>query len=583
MHIENSKLQVTSHCKSKVLTVKQSEDYHTIIERLQKEFNVKDNVLGLKVGRAGDEVIDTFSPWANIGDYLKKNQLYPSRTKLYLVSGKHDEPENRCTCESELPHYEITFRYENVSMFSKSTTQEYLTSCVDREAFHPLQYCTLHALMKCSVHNKIYLDHNSEDNGETFTYVYPKLTEEHPFMLLKGYHEGVFLCVIIQDHQNLVNVSWRKNGKTILEHPGLYMLWPKEPGPYSCIVNGQETEIVFVNQSDLSMTPYTRKRKSLEDRKPLKVMGHQSILPADEPDLVAESKSKKPKTPTTKASQSAVHGCTDVYKIDKKELSILEEIGEGGFGRVFKADLHGTNVAYKKCNIPKRGQSSAIEKIVNNEVHVHSSLRHPNIIQFMGIVSTKGEIGLVTELLHHNLESVIFPDEGECSLSDEKLHYITIQILQGLNYLHKLSYIHADIKPANILLSSDLAQVKLCDMGLTRIKRNLENVTRTKSVIPGTAMYMCPESMVKGFLPNKSSDVWSLGATLSELYTQEDFWDIKSVEEIRRKMLQKETSKTLVKLKATYEKVHDVVKACLSYNWGQRPSVEHILTTFKNM
>ena len=89
-------------------------------------------------------------------------------------------------------------------------------------------------------------------------------------------------------------------------------------------------------------------------------------------------------------------------------------------------------------------------------------------------------VGLVCEFMPRNLE-VIFAEDGDVStLSKGTKLDIMGQCLQGLTYLHSRNVVHADIKPSNILVSEDCSTIKLCDMGLSRIKLT-STATKTKS------------------------------------------------------------------------------------------------------
>lgn len=78
--------------------------------------------------------------------------------------------------------------------------------------------------------------------------------------------------------------------------------------------------------------------------------------------------------------------------------------------------------------------------------------------------------------------------------------------------MHAVGVVHSDLKPANVLVSQDRSVVKVCDIGLSRIKTSL-GTTRTHFMIPDTTMYMSPEGLVCHIMPNKQEDMWSMSAT----------------------------------------------------------------------
>ena len=278
-------------------------------------------------------------------------------------------------------------------------------------------------------------------------------------------------------------------------------------------------------------------------------------------------------------------------KIEDLNYSRDNEIGEGVFGRVYHASFHGTSVAYKECKLPKREVAGAIQSIVESEMSIHSSLRNPNTVQFLGLVQTKKAVGMVCEYLPKNLEEVLFGSDSQeqnldkVDLEDSNKLFITLGCLQGLAYLHAHNVVHAYIKPANILVSSDMSVVKLCDMGLSRLK-STACATKTKHSVPGTLMYMAPESVLQNVMPNRSSDIWSMSATSCEVYAGSDFWNIgdgKADKYISTKMSNKKDPDGLYDLRKSYQAVHRLLKKGLQYEPTKRPSAVHLLSDFRNI
>ena len=129
--------------------------------------------------------------------------------------------------------------------------------------------------------------------------------------------------------------------------------------------------------------------------------------------------------------------------------------------------------------------------------------------------------------------------------------------------------------PPNVLVSKDFFQVKACDFGLSRIK---ESATVTQiNVVPGTFLYMAPESLLGGVRSNFSTDVWSLGATLVELFVGEDIWKIekkKNVhDEISQHMENQELPTAALALRQNNEQLFAVVEGCFSYSSESRDTV----------
>ena len=121
----------------------------------------------------------------------------------------------------------------------------------------------------------------------------------------------------------------------------------------------------------------------------------------------------------------------------------------GSFGKVFKGTWLCTDVAVKQI---RRGAS--ISESIQRETMIH---RHPNIVTFMGISLKKKDVLLVTEFVAGSSLQGIIDEEKEV----EETHGLVVDILKGVAYLHEVGVVHGDIKPANILVSSNLNVAKL--------------------------------------------------------------------------------------------------------------------------
>ena len=134
-----------------------------------------------------------------------------------------------------------------------------------------------------------------------------------------------------------------------------------------------------------------------------------------------------------------------------EDFETKEEIGAGQFGRVFKADFLGTLVAVKECY---KLDGMDFKKYLEREVSLLQTLRHPNIIQFMGVYIKNENTFIVTEFLDGgNLSSFI--KNNEASDWNTRISF-SIDTARALYYLHKQNIIHRDLKPENLLLTENL-------------------------------------------------------------------------------------------------------------------------------
>ncbi len=192
---------------------------------------------------------------------------------------------------------------------------------------------------------------------------------------------------------------------------------------------------------------------------------------------------------------------------------ILEKLGEGGMGIVYKA--HDTEldrlVALKF--LPQYLTSDAAEKErFYHEARAASALNHPNITTIFEIKEFDGRVYLSMEFVEgKTLKKLI---EQEVPPTKKALD-LAIQVCDGLMAAHEKGIVHRDIKSDNIMVSPK-GQVKIMDFGLAKVK-GATKLTKAGSTL-GTAAYMAPEQ-ARGEEVDQRSDIFSLGVVLYELFT----------------------------------------------------------------
>ncbi|NXC56893.1 STK36 kinase, partial [Aleadryas rufinucha] len=189
---------------------------------------------------------------------------------------------------------------------------------------------------------------------------------------------------------------------------------------------------------------------------------------------------------------------------------ILEMIGEGSFGRVYKGRRkHSAQVVALKF-IPKVGRSEKELKNLRREIEIVRDLHHPNIIQMLDSFETAKEVVVVTDYAEGELFQIL---EDDGSLPEDQVQAIAAQLISALYYLHSHRILHRDMKPQNILLGKD-GVVKLCDFGFARA---MSIHTMVLTSIKGTPLYMSPE-LVEERPYDHTADLWSVGCILYELF-----------------------------------------------------------------
>lgn len=190
---------------------------------------------------------------------------------------------------------------------------------------------------------------------------------------------------------------------------------------------------------------------------------------------------------------------------------ILEKLGEGGMGVVYKA--HDTKldrtVALKF--LPHHLTANEAEKArFMQEARAAAQINHPNVCSIIDIQEFNGEQFIVMEYVDgKTLRSRI--EAG--GLSDQDAVTFAIQIAEALHEAHTKGIVHRDVKCENIMLNSR-NQVKVMDFGLAKLKGSLK-LTRTSSTV-GTLAYMAPEQ-IQGGEVDQRSDIFSFGVVFYEM------------------------------------------------------------------
>lgn len=190
--------------------------------------------------------------------------------------------------------------------------------------------------------------------------------------------------------------------------------------------------------------------------------------------------------------------------------SILNKLGQGGMGEVFRAEDSrlGRVVALKF--LTKIRDTEEYRKRFEKEARASAALNHPNICTIYAVEEHEGERFIAMEYIEgQTLREVI--SSGEID-TGQAISY-GIQIASALTAAHEKGIIHRDLKPENIMVDRD-GQIKVMDFGLAFIK-GTEHITRPEVCI-GTAAYMSPEQL-RGEEVDLQSDLFSFGIILYEM------------------------------------------------------------------
>lgn len=205
---------------------------------------------------------------------------------------------------------------------------------------------------------------------------------------------------------------------------------------------------------------------------------------------------------------------SSTWIIPPEDIVLQTRVSEGAYGMVFKGEWQGAVVAIKKIKINDHLGGNT-DSLFTREVSIIRSLRHPNIVQFLGIsILEDSQRFIVTEYVPNgDLSRYIRSAPGEPPLLSLTIRIKILEdISKGMLYLHSLSppLIHRDLKPSNILLDSSY-QAKVCDFGLSAHNKQ---ITMTGNI--GTIQFMSNE-VISETKYDQSADVYSFGILCYEV------------------------------------------------------------------
>ena len=205
--------------------------------------------------------------------------------------------------------------------------------------------------------------------------------------------------------------------------------------------------------------------------------------------------------------------CTDAGKV----------IGIGAYGKVLEVYVHGTLCAAKEIhpilvdNVPVKDFEYRKRSFLA-ECECASRMRHPNLVQVMGIHYPTSQAKLpwlVMELMDTSLSTFLnkYPRSDQVSLHLK--FSILVDVAQGLEFLHAHDIVHRDLSSNNVLLTKHLV-AKISDLGVAKVIKQMGHHTQT----PGTPHFMPPEALL-GSVYDKSVDVFSLACVTLHVVSHE--------------------------------------------------------------
>ncbi len=226
---------------------------------------------------------------------------------------------------------------------------------------------------------------------------------------------------------------------------------------------------------------------------------------------LADHRRRPSVAPVMTTRQAAADPPTELWQWGP--LSILEKIGEGAFGEVYRAHdpRLARDVALKLLREASADRESAPDAI--EEGRLLARVRHPNVVTVYGADRVDGRTGIWMELLHGRTLEQVLQEHGPFSATDAAL--IGIDLARALSAVHAAGLVHRDVKAQNII-REDGGRLVLMDFGTGR--EELGSRSRAIENLTGTPLYLAPE-VLDGQPTTAQSDVYSLGVLLYHVLT----------------------------------------------------------------
>src|SRR5688572_21725119 len=239
--------------------------------------------------------------------------------------------------------------------------------------------------------------------------------------------------------------------------------------------------------------------------------------------------------------ESPVGSCHMPYRSVEKgdrisEYTLVEKLGQGGFGVVWKAEHAQISGKYVAIKIPTSPEGM---DYLRQEAVFQHELDHPNIVKTIGLDTKHDPPYFIMEYVEGRNLRELMAEDG--ILPPPYAIDIAVQACEALEFAHGKGIVHKDVKPENILVEKkrlDISNrgkalmhyVKITDLGLGMFPARpgseiviSENAARTSGVriLSGTLFYMAPEQMAPGRQVDARADIYSLGVVLYEMLTGE--------------------------------------------------------------
>uniref|UniRef100_A0A8D2D0U8 non-specific serine/threonine protein kinase n=1 Tax=Sciurus vulgaris TaxID=55149 RepID=A0A8D2D0U8_SCIVU len=260
--------------------------------------------------------------------------------------------------------------------------------------------------------------------------------------------------------------------------------------------------------------------------------------------------------------------------LDPNEVwEIVGELGDGAFGKVYKAKNKETGALAAAKVIETKSEEELEDYIV--EIEILATCDHPYIVKLLGAYYYDGKLWIMIEFCPGGAVDAIML-ELERGLTEPQIQVVCRQMLEALSFLHSKRIIHRDLKAGNVLVTLE-GDIRLADFGVSA--KNLKTLQKRDSFI-GTPYWMAPEVVLcetmKDTPYDYKADIWSLGITLIEMAQIEPPHHELNPMRVLLKIAKSDPPTLLTPSKWSVE-FRDFLKTALDKNPETRPSAAQLL------
>ncbi|KAA3639859.1 MAG: serine/threonine protein kinase [Proteobacteria bacterium] len=264
-------------------------------------------------------------------------------------------------------------------------------------------------------------------------------------------------------------------------------------------------------------------------------------------------------------------------KVIGQRFQILQSIGVGGMGAVFKAKDQELDEVVALKVLKNRQQSKQAIDQLKDEIRMARRISHPNVVRIHDYGQIGDKVFISMEYVQGFTLDQIIKHAGK--MRPYAARHAAIHICRGLAAAHKEGVIHRDLKPANIIIELDTS-VKLMDFGIASVDNVIGQISKDLE-IGGTIGYISPEQ-AQGHGVDERSDIYSLGILLMEMFVgKRPFYD-KDLEQLMLKHVAEQPPEINDFWSDAPPALNELIRACLAKKPADRPqSVDQVAQQLK--